>query len=385
MKTGRSVKASALVWAWRAPVLALSVLLAAEAFAAGGSQSRDGSIDVALKALAEQRPLDANAAFAKAAMEGSAAVQGALGVMYYDGIGVPVDLSKAFYWLSKADAQGRPEASYRLGLMYGNSNPRQGAPGFDRQASDRYLVKAWNELDPLIKQSDAMAQATAARFLIPDYDSVLDHLGIPKDAALAEMLLKAAVAQGDIDAMEMLATLYDLDRDKGRAEGHRDGSLFKNMEKTALDLHERAGLLGHSRAMERVGRYYATTGDDTKAVAWLTASAKLGDRYASSNLSQRYGISIGTPFADSYAEPPETVAGTQAGDIDPVLVSMAIVGLAMAVALENPGSGDGPSADTELYADRLRDEQNYWQMRQSQDDFACAISGGNPGWGGGCD
>lgn len=376
--------AKALHHAGCIPVMAAFVLLAGETLASVAGPG-ENSIDIALQALTDKRPVDANAAFAKAAMEGNAAVQGALGVMYYDGIGVPVDAAKAFYWLSKADAQGRPEASYRLGLMYGNSDPLAGAPAFDRQTSDNYLAKAWNGLDPLIKKNDAMAEATAARFLIPDYDSITDHLGIPKDAALAERLLKAAAAQGDIDAMEMLATLYDLDRGKGRAQGRRDGLVFKDTEKEALGLHEHAGLLGHSRAMERVGKYFSDTGDDKKAVAWLTAAAKLGDRYASTRLGQRYGISIGTPFADSYSEPPETVAGTKAGDIDPVLVSMAIVGLVMAIAIANPATEGEPSADTELYADRLRDERNYWEMRQSQDDFACTIGGGTPNWGGGCD
>jgi len=43
-----------------------------------------------------------------------------LGEIYLDGIGVNVDLDKAFFWLSKASNQDSPQAQYLLGFMYEN-------------------------------------------------------------------------------------------------------------------------------------------------------------------------------------------------------------------------------------------------------------------------
>jgi len=43
-----------------------------------------------------------------------------LGEIYLDGIGVDIDLDKAFFWLSKASNQDSPQAQYLLGFMYEN-------------------------------------------------------------------------------------------------------------------------------------------------------------------------------------------------------------------------------------------------------------------------
>lgn len=183
--------------------------------------------------------------------------------------------------------------------------------------------------------------------------------------------------------MEMLASLYDIDAYSGRVKGKPGGEMFGERVKAALDLHRKAGLLGHSRAMERVGEAYVDGNNRPKAVQWLTAAAKLGDRHASTTLRQRYGMTVGRPFADTYTEPVDQVYGTETNDRDAVLVSMAIIGLGMAIALENP-NGAPPAAPGDSYYEKQREEQLYWQQRQNEDDFACTISGGMPDWGGGC-
>jgi len=43
-----------------------------------------------------------------------------LGEIYLDGIGVEVDLDKAFFWLSKASNNESAQAQYLLGFMYEN-------------------------------------------------------------------------------------------------------------------------------------------------------------------------------------------------------------------------------------------------------------------------
>jgi TPR repeat protein len=44
--------------------------------------------------------------------------QAHLGVIYYLGVGVPVDWSEAQDWFRKAAERGRPDAQTKLGFMY---------------------------------------------------------------------------------------------------------------------------------------------------------------------------------------------------------------------------------------------------------------------------
>ena len=62
-------------------------------------------------ALREWRPL---------AEQGVAEAQFNLGLMYYDGEGVPQDYAEAVKWYRKAAEQGVAEAQSNLGLMYDN-------------------------------------------------------------------------------------------------------------------------------------------------------------------------------------------------------------------------------------------------------------------------
>jgi TPR repeat protein len=78
--------------------------------------------------------------YLKAAEQGLAFAQGDLGVMYYEGIGVPQDYSEAAKWYCKAAEQGLPEAQYFLGVMYHNG---QGVP------QDYVLAYMWLNLAAL--------------------------------------------------------------------------------------------------------------------------------------------------------------------------------------------------------------------------------------------
>ena len=60
-------------------------------------------------ALREFRPL---------AEQGNAKAQYNLGLMYYNGEGVPQDYAEAVKWYRKAAEQGYAKAQYNLGLMY---------------------------------------------------------------------------------------------------------------------------------------------------------------------------------------------------------------------------------------------------------------------------
>ena len=56
--------------------------------------------------------------YTKAANQGYAKAQYALGNCYAEGEGVTKDLSQVVYWYTKAANQGVAEAQYNLGLCY---------------------------------------------------------------------------------------------------------------------------------------------------------------------------------------------------------------------------------------------------------------------------
>jgi TPR repeat protein len=67
----------------------------------------------------------------KAAEQGNAKAQFALGQMYHNGNGVPEDDKQAMTWYRKAAEQGYAPAQYSLGGMYANG---EGVPRDDSQA-----------------------------------------------------------------------------------------------------------------------------------------------------------------------------------------------------------------------------------------------------------
>ena len=73
--------------------------------------STDGQVVIALAQA--QDPEEVR----KAAVQGDARAQYALGEMYYRGNGVEQDMSKALEWFEKAARQGHPEAQSLLGVM----------------------------------------------------------------------------------------------------------------------------------------------------------------------------------------------------------------------------------------------------------------------------
>jgi hypothetical protein len=83
-----------------------SISLAAD-FATGLNAYNKGDYTAAAK---EWRPL---------ADQGVAAAQFNLGLMYYDGHGVPLDFAQAAVWFEKAAEQDYGKAQYDLGAMYG--------------------------------------------------------------------------------------------------------------------------------------------------------------------------------------------------------------------------------------------------------------------------
>ena len=92
---------------WFVALLSLVAISAAADFNTGLAAYNKGDYTTAAK---EWRPL---------ADQGVAAAQFNLGLMYYDGHGVPLDFAQAADWFTKAAEQDYAKAQYDLGAMYG--------------------------------------------------------------------------------------------------------------------------------------------------------------------------------------------------------------------------------------------------------------------------
>jgi TPR repeat protein len=125
----------------------------------------------------------------KAAAQGSADAQFNLGMLYAKGLGVPQDYVMARQWYERAAAQGRAEAQYSLGLLYYNG---QGVPQ-DYAAARQWWEKA-------AAQGDAKAQTNLGMLYAKG-------LGVPQDYTTARQWWEKAAAQGSALAQSNIVIL----------------------------------------------------------------------------------------------------------------------------------------------------------------------------------
>ena len=90
----------------------------------------------------------------KAAENGYAKAQGALGFRYEQGRGVPQDYAKAAKWYRMAAEQGNAQANFRLGLLYEKG---QGVSEDPAEAARRFRIAAEQGLD-IAKEALARVQ-----------------------------------------------------------------------------------------------------------------------------------------------------------------------------------------------------------------------------------
>ena len=93
--------------------------------------------------------------FRKAAEQGKAKAQSYLGLMYYDGWGVPQDYAEAVKWFRKAAEQGDTGGQYNLGGMYYNGH---GVPQDYVQAHMWYNLVASQDGKAAAKLRDMVAE-----------------------------------------------------------------------------------------------------------------------------------------------------------------------------------------------------------------------------------
>lgn len=155
----------------------------------------------------------------------SGRVQCDLATHYFMGVGVPRDLSKAFYYYSLSAKNGFVEGMYYLGLAYENGEgtsvdipkaiewykkaANQGHAGAANNLSRIYGMSQYgiNNVEEAVKwalfaaeKGDANAQLTVGNFYLHGY-------GLPEDRAKAVYWLRKAAEQGVTKAQIILAQL----------------------------------------------------------------------------------------------------------------------------------------------------------------------------------
>ena len=159
-----------------------------------------------------------------AATDGDPEAQYALGIMYSEGRGVPVDLARASDYLLQAAASGKLEAMYRLALLHFENHAGaiddKTALDLLTRAADSGLADAQFELGELLFKGD----------------------GLPKDPVAGNRRLLSAAQLGHIGAqVEYAIHLFNGD---GVAKNEADAAAW----------FERAAAMGNPVAQNRLAR-----------------------------------------------------------------------------------------------------------------------------------
>ncbi len=248
------------------------------------------------------------------AARGDAPAQLGMGVLYYNGQGVAVDLGLAAEWFRRAAEQGEADAQYNLGLMhaYGLGVERDQAaarkwiasaaalgqaeaqrwldgPGVFAASGQQDTPQMLRRYDMALKAFDAedyetalanwkqlaaLGMARAQNSLGVMYDQ---GLGVAEDQARAAKLFRDAAAQGFGGGQVNLGVMYLSGRGVARDHG------------AALHWLTRAAKQGFVDAQYRVGLLHAT-GEQIKpnyveAAKWYRKAADQGHVKAQYNLA----------------------------------------------------------------------------------------------------
>jgi TPR repeat protein len=207
--------------------------------------------------------------FEKAADAGYPASYLNLGLLYYQGNGVPKDYAEARKWYEKAVAANDAAAMNALGYLYELGN---GAP------KDPVEARKWYEKAAASGVSAAMVNL--GRFY-------RDGIGVTMDPGQARTWFQRAAAANDPSGMTALGFLYE------RGVGVPQDPVQEKK------WYERAAALGDANAMNGLGWLYdqgnGVTRDYTEARKWYEKAAALDHFLAMTNLGNLYRDGHGVP------------------------------------------------------------------------------------------
>jgi TPR repeat protein len=314
--------------------------------------ARADEIKGALLALAKD-PSNSGATFKRIAESGDLKTVAALGVMFFDGIGVPVNHREAMPFLQKAADLNRPEAQYRLGLAYStwNGSLPQSQNFYDDPPADATLAEGWFSKAANSAQDAGLSGDPAAM-------TTLGHLyqrgrgGVSKDLAAAKRLFLDAARQGYPDAEVSYAALIDLRRPINP----------ENLQE-CLSWYGRAASDGSSEGIEGLGRTYLQSDDREKALPFLRQAAFLGREPASRFLYLHFKEKVGDNIALEMDK--EFEARRKIRDIndlaeklaDPVIMATTIIAVSaiLGLATANPNQTE---------SQQMEQDRNYREMEE---------------------
>jgi len=239
------------------------------------------------------------AALLEAAEQEHAWAQRNLGVMYYDGNGVPQDYTEAAKWYRKAAEQGLDDAQNYLGVLYENgegvSKDTAKAAELYRKAAEQGHVHAQNNLALLYQAGEGVPQdyTEAAKWYRKAAEQGLDDAqnnlallyqngeGVPQDYTEAAKWYQKAAEQGNADAQNYLGILYDT------GNGVQENPLKAN------ELYRKAADQNHAWGQRNLGvmYYYGKKGipiNYEKAAYWYRKAAEQGLDDAQKSLAKMY-------------------------------------------------------------------------------------------------
>ncbi len=273
--------------------------------------------------LGAQQPVPEIEEVMEQAEQGSAAAQFNLGVLYYNGQGVPQDYAEAVKWFRMSAENGHADAQFILGWLCdedrGQSqqhilNTMHNARGLARvvQQDDAEALK-WYHM--AAKQGHALAQHGLGAMY---YD---EGRGVPQDYTEAAKWYRKSAEQGYANAQVILALLYK--NGQGVSQDHAEalkwfrmageqgnvlaqdrlgwmyyGSVAHDYEEAA-DWYRMAAKQGEPRAQFSLGTMYeagrGVQQDYAEAVRWYRMAAERGHAVAQGNLGVNYGLGEGVP------------------------------------------------------------------------------------------
>ena len=221
-----------------------------------------GELEIGIAAQKRADYDEAFSIFQTLAQQGDPRAQLKLGILFYRGYGVDVDIAKFEYWMRRAAAEGnlRAQLNLAIGALH----------GYVRYVSSDQ-IRDW--LSPSVDRGVPQAE---------HYLGVLYDLGWDKDPqhGLAAKWYARAAALGYVPAVLNLGKLYFFGR-----------GVAKNVEK-AESLYKRAAMRGNTEAQLMLGLYYFGVEDlarnDAKAEPWLARAANSDEPDAQYLLSLLY-------------------------------------------------------------------------------------------------
>jgi TPR repeat protein len=224
--------------------------------------------------------------YRKAAAQGYALAQSALGSMYQMGRGVPQNFEEALKWYGLALKQGDPVAESNLGLMYARGQGTKTDLGQAVKLFEKSAEKGW-----------APGQANLAQWYA---------IAFPKDLVAAYMWCTLALAGGQ---GECRSTLVQLTRQMNAPETQKanEQALLWFQTRTADAKVQGQAISGFadSELPARLGTIYlegdGVERDNAQAAKWYRLAAERGNASAQARLGEMYSVGWGVPKDHSQA------------------------------------------------------------------------------------